>query len=47
MRQRRGLVAGKRFTASDLLPYVIAQVLGGMAGAGILYTIASGQRILL
>jgi aquaporin Z len=38
-----GLVAGKRFPASDLLPYVIAQVLGGMAGAGILYTIASGQ----
>ena len=38
-----GLVAGKRFPASDLLPYVIAQVLGGAAGAGILYIIASGK----
>jgi aquaporin Z len=38
-----GLVAGKRFPASELLPYVIAQVVGGIAGAGVLYTIASGQ----
>jgi len=38
-----GLVAGKRFPASDLLPYVIAQVLGGLAGAGVLYLIASGK----
>jgi len=38
-----GLVAGKRFPASELLPYVIAQVGGGIAGAGVLYTIASGQ----
>jgi aquaporin Z len=38
-----GLVAGKRFPASELLPYVIAQVVGGVAGAGVLYTIASGQ----
>ena len=38
-----GLVAGKRFPASELLPYVIAQVLGGVVGAGILYLIASGR----
>jgi aquaporin Z len=38
-----GLVAGKRFPAKDLLPYVIAQVLGGIAGAGVLYVIASGK----
>lgn len=38
-----GLVAGKRFPASDLLPYVIAQVLGGIAAAGVLYIIASGS----
>jgi aquaporin Z len=37
-----GLVAGKRFPASDLLAYVIAQVLGGIAAAGVLYIIASG-----
>lgn len=38
-----GLWAGKRFPASDLIPYIIAQVLGAVAGAGILYLIASGQ----
>ena len=38
-----GLVAGKRFPASELLPYVMAQVLGGIAGAGVLYGIASGK----
>ena len=38
-----GLVAGKRFPASELFPYVIAQVLGGIAGAGVLYVIASGK----
>jgi aquaporin Z len=37
-----GLVAGKRFPASDLPAYVIAQVLGAIAGAGVLYIIASG-----
>ena len=29
-----GLVVGKRFPASDLLPYVIAQVVGAIAGGG-------------
>jgi aquaporin Z len=38
-----GLVAGKRFPASEFLPYVVAQVLGGIAGAGVLYVIASGK----
>ncbi len=37
-----GLVAGKRFPASDLPAYVIAQVAGGIAAAGVLYVIASG-----
>jgi aquaporin Z len=37
-----GLWAGGRFPAKDLLPYIVAQVLGGIAGAGILYVIASG-----
>ena len=38
-----GLWAGKRFPASDLLPYILAQVLGAIAGAGVLYLIATGQ----
>lgn len=38
-----GLVVGKRFPASNLLPYVIAQVVGGIAGAAVLYVIASGK----
>ena len=38
-----GLVVGKRFPASDLLAYVVAQVAGGIAGAGVLYVIASGR----
>ena len=38
-----GLVVGKRFPAGELLPYIIAQVVGGIAGAGVLYVIASGQ----
>jgi aquaporin Z len=39
-----GLVIGGRFKASELLPYWIAQVLGAVAGAGILYLIASGAN---
>jgi aquaporin Z len=38
-----GLCVGKRFPVSELLPYIIAQVLGAIAGAGILYLIASGK----
>src|SRR4029077_10494544 len=37
-----GLVVGKRFPASELLPYILAQVVGGVAAAGVLYVIASG-----
>jgi aquaporin Z len=37
-----GLWSGGRIPASDVLPYVVAQVLGGIAGAGVLYCIASG-----
>jgi aquaporin Z len=37
-----GLVVGGRFSSKELAPYIIAQVLGGIAGAGILYVIASG-----
>jgi len=38
-----GLWAGKRFPANELLPYIIAQVLGAIVGAGIIYLIASGK----
>jgi aquaporin Z len=38
-----GLWTGGRFPASELLGYIIAQVLGAIAGAGILYLIASGK----
>jgi aquaporin Z len=38
-----GLWVGGRFPASLLLPYVVAQVLGGVVGAGVLYLIASGR----
>ena len=38
-----GLCAGGRFPASQLPGYIIAQVVGGIAGAGVLYLIASGK----
>lgn len=38
-----GLWVGGRFEAKDVLPYILSQVLGGIAGAGILYLIASGK----
>ncbi|MEJ2113075.1 MAG: aquaporin Z [Flavobacteriaceae bacterium] len=38
-----GLWMGGRFDKKELIPYIIAQVLGGIAGAGILYLIATGK----
>ena len=38
-----GLVVGKRFPVSDLLAYVVAQVVGAIVAAGVLYVIASGK----
>lgn len=38
-----GLWAGGRFPAKDLAQYIVAQVLGGIAAAGVLFLIASGQ----
>src|SRR5918994_4074305 len=38
-----GLWAGGRFPAGQLLPYIVAQVAGGVAAAGVLFVIASGN----
>lgn len=38
-----GLWLGKRFPAKDLLPYIVAQVLGAIAAGGVLFIIASGK----
>ncbi|MGY8870547.1 MAG: aquaporin Z [Pseudomonadales bacterium] len=38
-----GLWAGGRFPANQLLPYIAAQVIGGLVAGGVLFLIASGQ----
>lgn len=38
-----GLWIGGRFSSKDLLPYIVAQVIGGILAGGVLYLIASGQ----
>ena len=38
-----GLWVGGRFPANEVIPYIIIQVAGGIAGAGVLYLIASGK----
>ena len=38
-----GLVVGGRHPKSEMIPYIIAQVIGGLAGAAVLYLIASGK----
>lgn len=38
-----GLWAGGRFDTKDLLPYIVAQVLGAIVGAGVIYMVASGK----
>jgi aquaporin Z len=38
-----GLAIGKRFPPSELLAYIAAQVVGGIAAAGVLFVIASGK----
>src|SRR5262245_65954253 len=38
-----GLWAGGRFPGSQLVPYIVVQVAGAVAGAGVLYLIASGK----
>jgi aquaporin Z len=40
-----GLVAGKRFPAREVLPYWLAQVLGGAAASGVLYVIVTGKAV--
>lgn len=39
-----GLFMGGRFKAAELAPYMISQVAGAIAGAGVLYLIASGKE---
>ena len=38
-----GLVVAGRFPAKDLLPYMVSQVVGGLAGAGVLYLVVTGK----
>ena len=39
-----GLVAGKRFPVGEVLPYIVAQVVGAIAAASVLFVIASGKE---
>ena len=39
-----GLWAGGRFPANQLLPYIVAQVIGGLVAGGVLFLIASGKE---
>jgi aquaporin Z len=41
-----GLFAGKRFSGSDLLPYIVAQVLGAIIAGGVIFVIANGNGAL-
>lgn len=38
-----GLATARRFPMGEVVPYIIAQVVGGIIGAGVLYLIASGK----
>src|SRR6476619_2728260 len=38
-----GLAAGGRFPANEIVPYIIAQVIGAVIGAAVLWLIASGK----
>ncbi len=38
-----GSVVGRRHPKSDLIPYIVTQVIGGIEGAAVLYLIASGK----
>jgi aquaporin Z len=38
-----GLCVGRRFPASELVPYIVAQVIGAIVAAGLLYLVASGK----
>ena len=40
-----GLWAGKRFPQNEIVPYIIAQVVGGLAAGGVLYLIATGKPV--
>ena len=40
-----GLLVGGRFSAKDVAPYVVAQVVGGIAAAGVLYVIATNADV--
>ena len=42
-----GLFIGGRFNGKDLLPYIVSQVIGAIAAAGVLYLIASGKPVLM